>query len=161
MPFTAPDPEPLPTRVRSSYQKLLAAATALNSASDRFAKLVAEIDAALKPLNIGITSWVQMGSKWMDDHGSIGYDQVGYTKVGGKWCIALSQVEEFHDGRDDGEETWAFSDGPRSLRLKAIDYLPALLDDLAKKAVDETKNIAERTTDLQQLVSALKNGAKQ
>ena len=159
MPFTPPS-EPLPTRVRSSYQKLLTAATALNSASDRFAKLVAEIDTTLKPLNIGITSWVKMGSGWCDEH-TTGYDQVGYTKVGGKWCIALSEVEGHEAFGEDKWEIWAFSEGPRSLRLKAIDYLPALLDELAEKAVDETKNIAERTTDLQQLVSALKSGAKQ
>lgn len=101
-----------------------------------------------------------MGSGWCDEH-TTGYDQVGYTKVGGKWCIALCEVTEVPDRGDDNWEIWAFSEGPRSLRLKAIDYLPALLDELAKKAVDETKNIAERTNDLQQLVSALKNGAKQ
>lgn len=153
------DAEPLPLRVRSSYQKLLGAATELNSASDRFSKLVAEIDATLKPLNIGITSWVKIGSGWGSEHSS-GYDQVGYTKVGGKWCIALSSVEEFVDGRDDDCDVWAFGDGPRRLRLRAIDYLPDLLDELAKEAVDETKKLTARTDDLQQLLSALKESVK-
>ena len=152
--------EPLPERVRSSYQKLLTAATELNSASDRFSKLVAEIDATLKPLNVGIVSWVKMGTGWCDEHSS-GYDQVGYAKVGGKWCIALSSVEEYDDRPEDHWEIWAFGDGPRRLRLKAIDYLPDLLDDLAQKAVSETKDVAKRTSDLEHLVSALKNGDKQ
>jgi hypothetical protein len=152
-------PEPLPFKIRSSYQRLLTAATELNSASDRFAKLVGEIDAVLKPLNIGITSWVTM-NRWSGEHSS-GYDQVGYTKVGGKWCVALSAVEERPDRPEDDEEVWAFSEGPRRLRLMAIDYLPNLLDALAKEAVGETKNIAEKTHDLQELVSALKDGGKQ
>jgi hypothetical protein len=62
------DAEPLPARVKSSYQKLLSAATELNSASDRFSKLVAEIDAALKPLNIGIASFVRMGPGWSGEY---------------------------------------------------------------------------------------------
>ena len=84
--------EPLPVKVKSSFQKLLSAATELNSASDRFSKLVAEIDATLKPLNIGIASFVQMDS-WCGDH-SRGYNEVGYAKINGKWCIALREVEE-------------------------------------------------------------------
>ncbi|MGA2723189.1 MAG: hypothetical protein ABSG79_12350 [Bryobacteraceae bacterium] len=152
--------EPLPERVRSSYQKLLTAATELNSASDRFSKLVAEIDATLKPLNIGITSWVKMGPGWSSENHS-GYDQVGYHKVNGKWCVALSSVEENFDGREDDWEVWAFSDGPRRLRLKAIDYLPNLLDELAKQAVGETRNVAQKTNDLEQLVFALKDGGQQ
>jgi hypothetical protein len=165
MPFTPPKlgpepkgPEPLPAKIRSSYQKLLTAATELNSAPDRFAK-PGEIDAALKPLNIGITSWVKI-AEWGGEH-SCGYDQVGYCKIGGKWCVALSTVEEHPDRIDDDWEVWAFSEGPRRLRLKAIDYLPTLLDTLAKEAVGETKNIAERAHDLQELVAALKDGGEQ
>ena len=156
---TKQDVEPLPARVKSSFQKLLSAATELNSASDRFSKLVAEIDATLKPLNIGIAAFVRMGTGWSGDY-SRGYDEVGYAKINGKWCIALREVEEFHD-REDGEEVWAFADGPRRLRLKAIDYLPNLLEDMAKKATGETKSITAKTTDLQQLVSALKAGGTQ
>src|SRR5258708_5017193 len=89
---TRQESEPLPIRVKSSYQKLLSAATELNSASDRFSKLVAEIDATLKPLNIGIASFVQMGPGWSAEY-SRGHDDVGYAKINGKWCIALREVE--------------------------------------------------------------------
>jgi len=81
--------------------------------------------------------------------------------VNGKWCVALSSVEENFDGREDDWEVWAFSDGPRRLRLKAIDYLPNLLDELAKQAVGETRNVAQKTNDLEQLVFALKDGGQQ
>jgi uncharacterized protein YukE len=172
MPFTPPKqvagpavPEPLSAQIRSSYQKLLAATAELNSASDRFSKLVGEIDATLKPLNIGITSWVQMGPGRRDDgrQYSTFYDSVGFSKIDGKWCIALATLEKFDDDRPEEEQDWtiwAFAEGPRSLRLKAIQYLPTLLDALAKKAIGETENIAERTQDLQEIVSALRIGGK-
>jgi hypothetical protein len=152
--------EPLPARVKSSYQKLLSAATELNSASDRFSKLVAEIDATLKPLNIGIESFVQMGPGWSEAY-TRGHHEVGYAKINGKWCIMLREVEETPSNPEEQYELWAFSDGPRRLRLKAIDYLPNLLEELAKKATGETKDINAKTTDLQQLVSALKESARQ
>jgi hypothetical protein len=157
---TKNDPDQLATKVRSSYTKLLTAASALNSASDRFTKLIAEIEAALKPLNVGITAWVRMGDGWHDDDSS-GYREVGYCKYGGKWCIAISEVEEYRDGREDGVQLWTFGEAPRRLRLQAIDYIADLLDALANVAVAETGNIAKRTNDLELLVSALKDGSKQ
>jgi hypothetical protein len=148
------DSEPLPTRVQSSFHKLKGAASELNAASDRFAKLIGEIDATLKPLNIGITCWVKMGVGWNDGYLS-GYDQVGYTKITGKWGVALSSVTANPNEVTDFEE-WMFSDGPRRLRLLAIDYIPELLDELAKQAVKGTKDIAEKISEVEGLVSALK-----
>ena len=153
------DPSTLPTRVQSSLKTLSAAATELNAASDKFSKLIAEIDAALKPMNVGIASWVNIGSKWSDDRGNSGYDQIGYARVNGKWGIALRSVEEDFSGVEDTEEIWAFSDGPRRLRLSSIDYIPALLDALAKEATINTKDIQERTGHLAAIVDAVKGGS--
>lgn len=155
---TKKDPELLPARVQSSFQKLRAAVNELNTASDRFTKLVGEIDAILKPLNIGIPCWVMLGHRWSGENMS-GFEQVGYAKSGGKWGIALRSVTEYPNSEDD-DEVWAFADGPRRLRLKAIDYIPALLDELAVKATEGTKDITEKTNELVGLVSALKEATK-
>jgi hypothetical protein len=149
------DSEPLPVRVQSSFQKLKGAATQLNAAADRFAKLIGEIDATLKPLNIGIDCWVKMGDGW-DLGYSSGYDQVGYTKIEGKWGVALSSVTEDQNGETTYDGLWSFSDGPRELRLRAIDYIPQLLEALAEQAVVGTMNISNKTSQLEIVVSALK-----
>ena len=83
---TKKDSEPLPARVHSSFQKLTDATGALNSASDRFSKLVGEVDVILKSQNIGTVCWVTMGSSWNSDYFS-GYDQIGYAKINGKWML--------------------------------------------------------------------------
>jgi hypothetical protein len=142
-------------RVQSSLQKLSTAATALNEASDRFAKLIAEIDAVLKNMNIGIASWVIMGSRWCDENGNSGYDQVGYAKINGKWGIAIRSFQQDDSGAE-FDETWSFAESPRRLRLASIEYIPALLDELAKEATKNTTDIQEKTNHLLAIVSAVK-----
>jgi uncharacterized protein YukE len=157
---TKKDSTPLPVRVQSSFNKLKAAASELNSASDRITKLVGEIDAVLKPLNIGIDTWVQIGSAWCDENLNTGYNEVGYSKVNGKWGISLRSVTENPSNPFDDIVEWSFGDGPRRLRLESIDYLPPLLDELAKKADDGTRELNDKTSDLESFVSALKGDQK-
>lgn len=154
--------EPLPVKVQSSFQQLADAAKTLNAASDRFSKLVAEIDTALKPLNIGLVCWVNIGGPWRSEDGEQEYrEQVGYAKIGGKWGIALRTVNEVVYRDDSDIEQWLFNDAPRQLRLKAIDFIPDMLCELSKEAANFTEKITKKTVDVQQLVSALKGSAKQ
>jgi hypothetical protein len=139
--------------VQSSFRKVAAAANALNAASDRFSRLVGEIDTLLKPLNIGIPCWVTV-SNWSTENDR-GEDQVGYAKINGKWCIGLRSVSDFSEQCED----WVFSEGPRRMRLKAVDYLAELLDELAKKTEEGTASITEKTSYLEDLVSGLKQEA--
>jgi hypothetical protein len=151
------EPELLVPRVQSSFQQLSAAAATLNTASDRLSKLVAELDSVLKPLNVGIDCWVDIGPVSMSPDGSGAYsEQIGYTKTGGKWGIALRTVEEFFQIGEHSIKEWAFSEAPRELRLRGIDCIPDLLDELAKDAAKTTKEITEKTDEVQRLVSALK-----
>src|SRR5262245_27651155 len=55
-----PQSEPLPDQVKVSFKKLAAATAALNAASDNFTKQIAQIEALMKPLNIGIECWVNI-----------------------------------------------------------------------------------------------------
>ena len=124
--------------------------------------LVGQIDTALKPLNVGLECWVNIGTPWHSENGEQEYrEQVGYAKIGGKWGIALKTVDELVFRDDADVEQWAFNDAPRQLRLKAIDYIPHLLVELSKEAANFTEKITRRTGDLQQLVSALKESASQ
>ena len=152
---TNQQPESLPARVKLSFRQLAESTTALNKASDKFSKLVGEVEALLKPLNIGLECWARMG-RWGSPQGS-GYWEVGYAKTAGKWGIAIRSVVE--DPFDDEIETWTFGDAPRRLRLNAVDYIPALLDELAKQAVESTKDIDQKTAQVSQLVTALRESA--
>ena len=153
--------ESLSSRVHSSFQQLAAAASTLNSASDQLSKVVAEVDAALKPLNVGLVCWVDIHEPATRADGRVTYyEQIGYAKVNGSWGIAIRTMEEYDQSPGDSPdpEEWAFNDAPRKLRLKAIDAIPRLLEKLAKDAEKFTKSVTEKAAEAQQLLSAVKGG---
>ena len=152
-----PRDEALVKRVQSSFQQLSEAATHLNKASDGLGKLVTELDSALKRLNIGIQSWVDV-SRWTTPDGlSYGYDQLGYDKIDGTWGIALQTCSG--DERDDGDTIdgrWLFNDAPRQFRIRAVDHIPALLDKIATDATSTAAKIEEKTQQIADVVAAIK-----
>ncbi len=73
------------------------------------------------------------------------YEQVGYEKIGKTWCIGVrSYVEPEWDDVLQDFERWVFNEGPRELRIRSIDYLPALIQKLDLEASKITKRIAEK-----------------
>lgn len=159
-----PDKEaPLLERVASYYSQLSTVAADLNAVSDELGKSIAEIDIALKKLNLGITTWVTIqsgdGDRFRDDYSFWSRD-IGYAKVNSKWGISLRKVDgEYTNPDDERVEEWPFNDAPRSLRLEAIDKIPELLEKLSKEAVETTKNIRAKLGEAQAVAEAVKGAA--
>lgn len=150
----------LVSRAQTSYQKLATAATTLNTVSDQLGKVVVELDAALKRLNLGIASWVDFRSWESPDGGDFSCDQIGYARIGGKWGIAIRSISgnySFGEETIDGE--WLFNDAPRALRIKAIDKIPELLESLIKDVAATTKAVSEKLKQSQELATAIKTVA--
>jgi hypothetical protein len=117
-------------RVQESFRKLSFVSTNLNAASDKLGASAGGLDAALKRLNLGISSWVAF-SKWQsEDHFHYRSDDVGYTKAGGKWGLAIE------GNGNTNEDLWPFNEAPRSLRTRAVAKIPDLLDKLIANATD-------------------------
>lgn len=149
----------LSAKVQSSYRQLSTVASDLNAASDELGKPVADLDAALKKLNLGVSVWMHLRGN-DDRDGSYWSDDLGYSKVGGKWGIALRSVKGDVNWPDEERvEAWLFNDAPRELRVQAIGKIPELLDKLNEKAVETAKKIRERLADAQQLAAAVKEAA--
>jgi hypothetical protein len=159
---------PMPTngdsladRVQASYLQLSAVASDLNAISDELGKSVSEIDAALKKLNLGISVWVEIRS-WTDVDFDYYRESVGYAKVDGKWGIALGTVSGNHNYADqENVEQWLFNDGPRKLRLDAIEKLPEVLKNLSEEAVSTTEKIKARLADAKEVAAAVKSAGEQ
>jgi hypothetical protein len=151
----------LAEKVQSSFLQLSSVATDLNAISDELGKSIAEIDAALKKLNLGISVWVQVSGRDDQEDQSHFSEQVGYAKVDGKWGIALRTVSGDHNWPDrDRVEQWLFSDGPRKLRLAAIGKLPEMLKRLSEEAVDTTNKIKGKLAEAQEVAAAVKTAAQ-
>ncbi|MFZ1087073.1 MAG: hypothetical protein WAN35_19080 [Terracidiphilus sp.] len=154
---------PLLERVASYYTQLSTVAADLNAVSDELGKSIAEIDLALKKLNLGITTWVTIycgeGEPRLNDDTFWSQD-LGYAKVAGKWGISLRTVAgEHYSTSPDKIEEWQFNDAPRWLRLQAIDKIPDLLEKLSKDADKTTKAIRARLSETQAVAEAVKGAA--
>ena len=85
----APKTSPSVT-MSEACQKLQACAARLHEASDELGRAIADCDAALKKLNLGVTGWVNVVQEENETNGDYWERGLGYAKVGGKWGIALS-----------------------------------------------------------------------
>jgi len=149
------------TKVQTSYQKLAAAAATLNAASNELGIVIADLDAAIKSLNLGISSWLNINN-WTDEDGD-GWntDQMGYARIGGKWGIALRKLSGSNrSGEEIVDGEWLFNDAPRALRMDAIGKIPDFLENLAKDADEMTKRVNERLKESQALAKAIKTAVR-
>ena len=138
-------------RVQSSYRELSAAAASLNKSSDSLGASVSNLDAALKKLGLGITSWAEF-ERGSDDNCAWSSD-VGYTKNGGKWGIAIRST--FHDGGEPDITEWPFHEAPRGLRIAAVAKIPELLDQLREDAEKLARRVDEKTSEVTLLTEAI------
>jgi hypothetical protein len=142
-------------KIQMHFQALSSVASSLNTASDELTKVVGVLDEALKKLNVGLTVWVTF-IKWTGEACEYDEEQIGYCKVNGKWGIALRRIwgDEVADNHvEDGP--WLFSDGPREMRLRGVDKIPEVIEELGKAASDTTKRIHETTEEVRELASAI------
>ena len=149
----------LAERVQASYLQLSAVASDLNSVSDQLGKSIAEIDDALKKLNLGVSVWVTI--EGTEDPPYYWTDDLGYSKIDGKWGIALRAVKGNYAEDEERAEAWLFNDAPRPLRLSAVSKLPNLLRKLSEEAAETTKKIKSSLKEAQQVVVALKTAVQE
>ena len=149
-------------RIQGSYKQLSQAAISLNSASEELGKAVSILDAALKKLNLGISAWVHMCGNEDPSNGDWWSRNLGYTKVGDKWGIALKDCSgNYNWPEGDSEEIWLFNEGPRWMRTEAVGKIPDLLDALIKQAEDTTKKIKDKTAQAYELAVAMSKVAEE
>ena len=148
--------EPRPKDVSALFQRLVAAATQLNTVSDELGKSIAALDDLLKQLNLGVDTWVTIIQ--YSDEEQPGYfvsHALGYARVGSKWGIALRTIAGYEqdDPRDYRKDWWPFNDAPRALRIDAVDKLPDLLEALTKAATTTAEKIQDKIGQAQEVVA--------
>ena len=142
-------------RVSSSYRQLSLAASHLNLVSDELGKSIAVLDAALKKLNLGISTWSRL-DRWEGAFGNYSSRYIGYAKVNNRWGIALRTVAGNNNQPEDATvEEWLFNDAPRALRIEAVEKLPDLFENLIKEADVAIRKVKAQTLSARQLAAAL------
>jgi prefoldin subunit 5 len=146
-------------RIAASYKALAASAQALNAASDELSKPIADVDAVLKQLNLGLTVWEKIQGLDEDGYGNFWSRDVGYAKVGGKWGIAIRTTEGNHNNDAFDDEEWLFDNAPRTYRIDAIEKIPELLDKLIKASDKTARKLKEKAVEARELATALTGAA--
>lgn len=156
------EPKALIERVESSFRKLSTAASDLNFTSDELGKSVSQLDGALKKLNLGVSAWVEFGGNADPHEGWYRTEELGYDKIGNTWGIALRVVKGYDAAPEEEEiEAWLFNDGPRSMRLLAIEEIPQLLEKLSTKADETAKKIRLKLAEVQEVAAVVKKAAEE
>jgi hypothetical protein len=139
-------------KIAVNFRELYSVASTLNSASDELTRAVSILDEALKKLNLGLIVWVNYDNHADDASEDFDNDQIGYSKVNGKWGIALQRVwGDRQDGTTGSDGPWLYSDAPREMRVKSVDKIPELIEVLSERARDTTSKIQEKTQEVRDL----------
>jgi len=140
-------------RVQQAFPRLGEVAKILNEKSDKLGANISVLEAKLKKLNLGVTSWVIFHSE-RGDEGSY-HEEIGYTRINGRWGIAIRTISaDFSDPQSEVRE-WLFNDASRTLRLRSVAKIPELLEQLIEDANELAKSIDEKSVEVAALASAL------
>ncbi len=142
-------------REQSSYQRLTAVASDLNTVSDELGKVINALDESLKRLNLGIAQWHKFAGN-EHESGAFWANAIGYAKIGTRWGIGLSKVSGHNEAPElSTDEEWLFNDAPRQLRIEAVEHIPAMIDALIEAAEKTVEKIKTKTAEAQKLADML------
>jgi len=145
-----------PAKLAFSFKTLAQTASELNSATKRLSETIAALDDSLKGLNLGISSWIQFASSTSADGLVEETHELGYAKINGKWGVAIRHISWFApDPEQNQVKEWLFADASRELRLKAIDYVPKLIEQLNNDAQNYTAKLTHKIAEAEELTKAI------
>jgi hypothetical protein len=145
----------LARRVQDSFRKIPSVATSLNNVSDTLNNSAKRIEVVLKKHPLGVASWVKFTDSNSTDGLAYHYEQVGFAKINGRWSLAIRTVTGDERFDDDKVETWPFNEAPRGLRVKAVNKLPDLLEQLVKDGNEMIQEVTEQVKAVDFLADAL------
>jgi len=150
---------PAKERVASSFKRLAAVSTDLNSAADELSKTISNLDDALRALNLGVSAWHQVAGNEDAQDGSYWSRDIGYARVRNKWGIAIRKTWGNQSFDDHNEEEWLFADAPRWMCIASIGKLPDLFEDLIKRTQETTDKIKAKTNQAKEFAAAISAAA--
>jgi hypothetical protein len=142
-------------RIATAFASLKETAKNLNEATGEFSQPIAQIERALKNLNLGVACWVSAGKG-----GNANYDfwerEIGYARIRREWGLAIRTTDGHESAPDEADvEEWHFNEAPLYLRLKVVDKLPDLIEALVASADATAKRLREKAAPTKELADAV------
>ena len=143
----------------TTFTELSKTALSINEASDKLSKVIERLDNALRSLNLGVAAWVEINST-SDDDLCWETHYIGYDKIAGKWCIGLKEASgNFNWPERDEGNVWVFSDGPREMRIRAVEHVPKLIETLNSLGNKMAEELIAKTNEAELLAKAIETSA--
>jgi hypothetical protein len=141
-----------------TFGDLTSAASDLNQASDDLTNIVNTFDAALLPLNIGIAVWVEV-SRTHNESAPLLFEteELGYAKTEGSWGLTIRRLTGNVNNPEDSKvrDVWSFNDAPRKVRLRAVELLPELIDELTKSAQRTAERLKKKLAQTREYTASI------
>lgn len=152
-------PALMKSSIESTLSKLAYVSDSLNKSSDSLSNQILEVESALQRYGLGVPVWVMMSS-WEVEVPVIGAMNtnvtrmlcLGYGKFCGKWGLLVSECEDIpHEGNIS-----FLREVSREMKLEAVGKLPALLQELLKKATEVAAEATKKADETREIALSLK-----
>ncbi len=150
-----------PSAIASDLQVLAKTSQILNRLTDDLTKQVDQVESVINALNLGLSGYVYVEES-SDENGMwTHFIRLWYEKTEGKWGLSIDEFDEYAQDPDQyrNRKSWVFRDAPRTLRLKAVEKIPALIKALIKGAQEMTEKTASTVTRAQEIASCFSKPA--
>src|SRR5262245_53356860 len=135
------------------FSRLEAHSKKINEASDDLTKALTTINEKLNSLNLGLQVFLEEelhseSTRARDQSRSEILWHLGYGKVDGTWGLLLKteefiNVDDAYNRQLAHEEQYLLLSCPRELRIKAVEFIPSLIQQLERESENFTKSVSK------------------
>jgi hypothetical protein len=140
--------------VKASYPQLAEEAQQLQQVVTDLGASMCGIEVSLRRIGLQVSAWHQIAGGHDEDNGYAWSRDIGYTRIGEQWYIAVREWSE-EAGQEPEQSTYKFRDAPPWMVLDAAGKIPELLEELIERTRAMRTKIAARKTEVDQLAAVL------
>ena len=146
--------------VKISYLQLAEESKHLKEEVADLGRIISGVEASLRRLGLNISAWHRIAGGYDEASGFNWSRDIGYTRVGNLWHIALREFEH-EPGLPPDQTTYKFGEAPPWMCLEAIGKIPELLEELIQRTRDMRAQIGAKKETLKELATVLEELAEE
>jgi hypothetical protein len=140
--------------VKTSYPQLAEESKQLQSTISAVGTSISGIEASLRRIGLHVSAWHEIAGGRNDNNGYIWSRDIGYTRIGDHWHIALREWSQ-EIGKEAEVTTYKFDGAPPWIVLEAAGKIPELLEELIERTRDLRAKLSKKHSEVEELAVVL------
>jgi methyl-accepting chemotaxis protein len=140
--------------VKTSYPQLAEENKLLQQTISDLAETISRIQDSLHRIKLQVSAWHQIAGGIDDNFDYKWSRDIGYTRTGDEWHIALRRWSCNQDN-EVNEKTYTFSQAPPWMIIEAAGKIPGLLDELIERTRDTRAQLTKKKSEVDELAAVL------